>query len=90
MMLITGKDDAPFTFSRTFRWADGAWTVTDELAARSWAGVRNVSIGSDQTSTYTVMSRVFQHHQLKGWVDLGAPGARLADGEVLTFERRFE
>jgi len=90
MMLITGKDDAPFTFSRTFRWAEGVWTVADELAARSWAGVRNVSIGSDQTSTYTVMSRVFQRHQLQGWIDLGEPGAQLSDGEVLTVERRFE
>jgi hypothetical protein len=88
--LITGKNDAPFAFRRTLRWDDGAWTVSDELSAESWAGVRGAAIGGDQTSIYTVMSRVFQPHQLRGWLDLGSPELELSDGETLTVERRLE
>lgn len=88
-MLITGKQDAPFTFARTLRYRDGAWEVSDELRARSWDGVESVGIGCDQTSIYVVMSRTYQAGQLRGWIDLSPAVKELAPGEPLKIEREY-
>jgi hypothetical protein len=89
-LLITGKQDAPFTFHRRFRWEQGRWVVTDELKADSWAGVLAAGIGGAQTSIYVVMSRTFQAGQLQPWLDLTAQVRKLAPGEPLRLQRSVE
>ena len=87
-LLIVGKDDAPFTFSRRLRWHDGRWHVSDELRAeRGWDDVTGAGIAPDQTSIYVVMSRVFQLGQLRPWLDLTPAVRVLAPGEALRVER---
>ncbi len=88
-VLITGKEPAPFTFSRQFHWQAGAWHVTDELRAESWERLHSVGIGGDQTSIYVVMSRTFQAGQLQPWLDLTEKAETLNKGEVLRLERRL-
>ena len=89
-MLITGKAETPFAFARTLeRAADGAWTVKDELAGSSWAGVAEAGIGCDQTSIYVVMSRTFQAGQLRPWLDLTSAVRKLSPGQPLTLERNL-
>lgn len=88
-MLITGKQDAPFRFTRRLRWENGRWIVTDELQAESWQKVVSVGIGCDQTSIYVVMSRTFQLGQLQPWLDLTDEVKKLAPGEPLKVERRL-
>jgi hypothetical protein len=88
-MLVTGKQDAPFTFIRTLRWQEGRWKVSDELSARSWGDVESVGFGCDQTSIYVVMSRTYQAGQLQGWTDLTPAVGRLAPGEPLKVEREY-
>jgi hypothetical protein len=87
-MLITGKEPAPFDFTRTFRW-DNGWTIIDELRAESWSNVESVGIGCDQTSIYVVMSRTFQAGQLQPWLDLTQKVRNLAPGQPLILERKF-
>ncbi len=86
-ILITGKQEAPFRFSRHLRWHDGQWQVTDELQAQSWREVTAVGIGCDQTSIYVVMSRTFQPGQLQSWLDLTEMVQELAPGQALKLER---
>jgi hypothetical protein len=86
-VLITGKQRAPFTFSRWLKWEDGTWRVTDELRAQSWKDVRAAGIGPDQTSIHVVMSRTFQMGQLQPWLDLTDKIRSLAPGEPLRVER---
>ncbi|MDH7499556.1 MAG: hypothetical protein QHH30_04140, partial [candidate division NC10 bacterium] len=86
-MLIVGKRDAPFTFSRRFRWEEGRWRVTDSLQAKSWDKVLSAGIGCDQTSIYVAMSRTFQRGQLQPWLDLTSKMRGLAAGEPLHLER---
>lgn len=88
-MLITGKQKAPFRFSRDFQWKEGQWQIEDSLKAESWQNVANVGIGCDQTSIYVVMSRTFQLGQLQPWLDLTTDMNQLADGQSLDLERRF-
>jgi hypothetical protein len=88
-MLVTGKEEAPFTFIRTLRWQDGKWRVSDELSARSWGSVESVGFGCDQTSIYVVMSRTYQAGQLQGWTDLTPAIGSLSPGESLKVEREF-
>lgn len=88
-MLITGKKDAPFQFTRVLRWENGEWLVTDELVATSWENVVSAGIGCDQTSIYVVMSRTFQLGQLQPWMDLTSDVKKLSAGESLKLERRF-
>ncbi len=88
-MLITGKEDAPFTFKRTLSWQGDRLKVSDELSARSWEGVEEVGFGCDQTSIYVVMSRTYQAGQLQGWTDLTSKVRSLAPGEPLKIEREF-
>ncbi|MBD2041739.1 hypothetical protein [Microcoleus sp. FACHB-672] len=88
-MLITGKQDAPFRFTRRLRWENCRWVVTDELQADSWQKVVGAGIGCDQTSIYVVMSRTFQLGQLQPWLDLTDEVKKLAPGEPLKVERRL-
>lgn len=86
-MLIVGKNDAPFHFTRKLEWEKGRWHVTDELQAESWKDVAAAGIGGDQTSIYVVMSRTFQAGQLQPWLDLTAEVRQLGAGEPLKVER---
>lgn len=87
-LLIVGKSDAPFQFSRCLRWVEGqGWQVYDELHAQDWRSVVSAGIGCDQTSIYVVMSRTFQVGQLQGWLDLTPQVKQLQAGEALKVER---
>ncbi|MFE4106510.1 hypothetical protein [Almyronema epifaneia] len=86
-VLITGKKPAPFEFSRTFRWQNGQWHVTDELKTDNWDAVVSGGIGVDQTSIYVVMSRTFQRGQLQPWLDLTPQIRQLQPGQPLKVER---
>ncbi len=86
-MLIVGKNDAPFHFTRKLEWEKGRWRVTDELQAESWINVAAAGIGGDQTSIYVVMSRTFQAGQLQPWLDLTAEVRQLSAGDPLKVER---
>lgn len=88
-LLIVGRRDAPFTHRRTLAWTGGALVVRDEIAAADWGSVGAAGIGGAQTSTYVVMSRVFQAGQLGGWLDLTAHVRALRPGEPLVIERRL-
>ena len=87
-MLITGKQPAPFEFTRTFRW-ERAWIVSDEIRGDSWDKVEAAGIGCDQTSIYVVMSRTFQSGQLQPWLDLTEEVRKLGPGQPLILERKF-
>lgn len=86
-MLIVGKNDAPFHFTRKLEWEKGRWRVTDELHAESWTDVAAAGIGGDQTSIYVVMSRTFQAGQLQPWLDLTPEIRQLSAGDPLKVER---
>ncbi len=88
-MLITGKKDAPFKFTRVLKWENDGWVVRDELVATSWDNVVSAGIGCDQTSIYVVMSRTFQLGQLQSWMDLTDDVKKLSAGETLKLERNF-
>ena len=88
-MLITGKKDAPFKFTRVLKWENDGWVVRDELVAMSWDNVVSAGIGCDQTSIYVVMSRTFQLGQLQSWMDLTDDVKKLSAGETLKLERNF-
>lgn len=88
-VLIVGKKDAPFQFTRRLRWQQGHWYVSDELRADSWSDVISAGIGCDQTSIYVVMSRTFQVGQLQPWLDLTEKLQSLSLGESLIIERKL-
>jgi hypothetical protein len=69
-ILITGKQTAPFKFSRRLSWRDGQWQIEDRLLAESWDNIIAADIGCDRTSIYVVMSRTFQPGQLQPPWDL--------------------
>ena len=88
-ILITAKEDAPFTFVRCLRWENGTWKVIDEVSAKSWKNVRGIGIGCDQTSIYVAMSRTFQMGQLQGWHDLTEELKKFRPTQSLRLERRL-
>ncbi len=88
-MLIVGKANTPYQFSRQLRWQDGHWHLTDELRADTWQPVVAAGIGGDQTSIYVVMSRTFQAGQLQPWLELTDDVRQLADGQALKVERKL-
>ncbi|MDC0833796.1 hypothetical protein POG22_12380 [Geitlerinema sp. CS-897] len=88
-MLITGKSEAPFYFTRRFSWEKSHWLVTDEVTAKSWKDVKSAGIGCDQTSIYVVMSRTFQRNQLRSWIDLTAAIEQLPSDRALQLTRKF-
>jgi hypothetical protein len=88
-VLITGKSEAPFSFSRELRLKEETLTVKDRVEARDWTGVQSAAIGCDQTSIYVVMSRTFQAAQMLPWTDLTANVRALRPGQPLEIERTF-
>lgn len=88
-VLITGKSEAPFQFTRTIESTGAALRVRDEVAAQDWTSVRAAAIGCDQTSIYVVMSRTFQPAQLLPWLDLTPRIKDLKPGEPLIVEREI-
>ena len=86
-ILITGKNNAPFRFSRQLIWENEHWKVVDRLSADSWDKVIAAGIGCAQTSIYVVMSRTFQMGQLQPWLDLNNAIALLIPGQPLELER---
>lgn len=88
-MLIVGRRDAPFRFSRRLRWDGSELVVRDEITADDWSGVESAGIGRAQTSVHVVMSRVYQAGQLGPWLDLTARVRGLGRGEPLVVERRL-
>ncbi len=88
-LLITGKNEAPFRFTRTARWDAGQWKITDEVRADDWSRLQAAGIGPAQTSIYVVMSRTFQNEQLQNCLDLTDAIKRLKTGEVFKLERNY-
>ncbi len=88
-VLIVGKNDAPFWFTRRFFWKNDKWCVVDKLEAKTWDNVISAGIGCDQTSIYVVMSRTFQKSQLQPWLDLTAEVNQLANSQPLKIEREL-
>ena len=88
-VLIVGKNDAPFWFTRRFLWENCKWCVVDELEAKTWENVISAGIGCDQTSIYVVMSRTFQKSQLQPWLDLTEEVNQLAPSQPLKIEREL-
>jgi hypothetical protein len=86
-MMITGKSEAPYRFTRVLSWRDGRWHLRDELNAPSWQPVEKAGIGCDQTSIYVVMSRTYQAGQMTRWIDLTDKMKALKDGQALIIER---
>lgn len=85
-LLITGKSDSPFRFSRVLKLDAEGLTVRDRVSGPG--EIMACGIGAAQTSIYTVMSRVYHPVQLQPWTDLTAelhPG----DGERLDHTRRI-
>lgn len=88
-LLITGKNAAPFSFRRVFRWEGRQLHVTDEVTAENWKTVHAAGIGASQTSIYVVMSRTFQPGQMQPWLDLTSQAKVLPPGGTLRLERTF-
>ncbi|MEL6579052.1 MAG: hypothetical protein AAFQ14_04830 [Cyanobacteria bacterium J06621_12] len=86
-ILITGKKNTPFQFTRSVSWRDGSWQIDDSLTAESWHNVTAIDIGGDRTSIYVVMSRTFQPGQLQPAWDLSEQLASLHPGATLSFTR---
>ncbi len=87
--ILRGKQDAPFRFTRRFRWEINQWHIIDELYADSWRGIISAGIGCNQTSMDIPPSRTFQQGQLQPWLDLTDDIRKLAPGQCLKLERRF-
>ena len=86
-LLITGKNAAPFNFTRVLEWRDDTWHVRDEIISQIWPSVRAGGIGVDQTSIYVVMSRTFQPGQLAQHTDLTDQIRSLQPGQALVVDR---
>lgn len=90
-LLVTGRKAAPFRFRRELIWADGAWTIRDEVFADDgWGEVVEFGIGGFQSSVTTIMARVWQPDQLQPWLDLSDRLGNLGDRDALVVERRVE
>jgi hypothetical protein len=89
-LLVTGRIDAPFRFRRELLWTGFTWSIRDTIhAERGWAKVTEAGIGGFQTSTTTVMARVFELTQLQPWLDLTARLRTLRENEPLVVERQI-
>lgn len=67
-LLITGKSRSPFTFNRELHLFPAELKVIDHIEGKG--AIVSAGIGPAQTSTYTVMSRVFHHSQLQPWENI--------------------
>lgn len=89
-VLVTGRKDAPFAFRRTFERAPGGWTVRDDIVPdEGWRDIATAGISGFQTSTTTIMARVWAPDQAQPWLDLTDRVAALQGKEPLVVERRF-
>ncbi len=89
-LLVTGRKDAPFTFRRRFERVEGGWRVRDQLRPdEGWADIAGGGISGFQTSTTTIMARVWSPDQAQPWHDLTAEIAALEGGETLLVDRTF-
>lgn len=89
-LLVTGRREAPFRFHRSLRWDDGGVTIRDEIIAdQGWSDVALIGIGGFQTSSTTIMARVWQANHLQPWRDLTHLLAGLGADEPLIVERRI-
>jgi len=89
-LLVTGRRAAPFRLARRLAWADGGWTVRDEVTAEDgWDKVAMAGIGGFQCATVTVMSQVWEPAQLQPWIDLTGRVRALKAGAPLVIERRL-
>lgn len=87
-MLVTGRDDAPFRFSRELRWTGSGWIIRDEIIPEhGWRSVTAAGIGGFQSSMTTVTARVWTPAQLQPWIDLTPRLAGLRDDQPLVIER---
>lgn len=68
-LLITGKTAAPFSFKRSVSLVDSKLHINDTIFSKNLKDITDIKIGTNQTSIYVVMSRVFNKNQLTGWVD---------------------
>lgn len=89
-ILVTGRKEAPYRFSRTFEWSGTSCTVIDQIEPDAdWSDVQGAAIGGYQTSMTTVMARVFRLEQLQPWLDLTDRLRTLSGRAPLRIERRF-
>ena len=88
-ILITGKQQTPYQFSRRLSWQNGKWQIDDRLTTESWNDVVAADIGCDRTSIYVVMSRTFQSGQLQPAWDLSEQVKILNSGESLNLTRNL-
>jgi hypothetical protein len=90
-VLVTGKSAAPFSFRRQFEKTAQGWLVRDEIsAAQGWQDVGRIGISGHQSSTTTIMARVYQESQLVPFIDLAPRLKGLAAGDRLSFERHLQ
>jgi hypothetical protein len=88
-LLVTGRVNAPFRFRRRLLWTGVGWSIRNTIQAeRGWADVTKAGIYGFQTSTATVMARVFQLSQLQPWLDLTEQIRTLRKDEPLVIERK--
>lgn len=88
-LLVTGRSEAPFAFSRTLTWNGEGWTIADTITPdRGWGDVAAAGIGGFQSSLTTVMAKVWQPAQLQPWTDLTAQVRALSGTAPLVVERR--
>jgi hypothetical protein len=86
-LLVTGRKDAPYRYARRLDWAGGGWTLTDTITADGdWADVTQIGVGGFQTSTTTIMARLWAPEQLQPWDDWTD---RIVPGAPLTVTRRL-
>ncbi|MBB4640613.1 hypothetical protein [Rhizorhapis suberifaciens] len=89
-ILVTGRREAPFRFHRTLRWSDGCLTIRDEIFAdEGWEKVVRIGIGGFQTSSTTIMARVWQANHLQPWQDMSHLLAGLSASDPLIIERQL-
>lgn len=88
-ILITGKQVAPYKFSRCLLWQNEQWHIEDRLTAKSWSEVISAKIDCSQTSIYVVMSRTFQRGQLQTAISLNDQLKSLGVGQSLILRRKL-
>ena len=86
-LLISGRERAPFRFTRRLSWDGRQVVVVDEIESDKWANVIAAGIGSAQTSIYNVMSRVFHPSQLVPWEDCSGALQEVGEDGLLRVRR---
>ena len=86
-LLISGRERAPFRFTRRLSWDGRQVVVVDEIESDKWANVIGAEIGSAQTSIYNVMSRVFHPSQLVPWEDCSGALQEVGEDGLLRVRR---